>query len=711
MPICTTIQGDIVLKDVYCPLTMHLGSEVEYELIARVIYSGPRNSGAVGHYTTQIRIGDRAYIYNDLLQDGLLTELGPLHLLEEYNPNVAYGRSPALDHPLIAIFNAAVPRLAVLLATFNQYYPVIEDYCSNPTLVTVTLNVSRPNRPKKPLKIAPAFAGLPFKGIIDAIPSMAAEKGAADLWLGHLNLVPTPELQLLLEAPLEALMARKVLGIPAPIRQQRVLSVGSALLQLLAIQHELGEELNLNVDTLLDMLNDPPIIVRCQDSSIDALKAMFLATKPVDLQQKSNFDGQRFTQQMLEFNTAHILWDESRRPPTSERVEISWVLPNNNDPIYFPLPSVAPPELSRRRSKSVSVGNLAKNYKIQFPTHLFPKEEIGKYSECFLPNFRLSAGKDKVFPREKIRPEISVGKRNMLSFSYGNFRPDLFLWKNLAFFPRIISGKKFPTEIDFDRRRVLTVTPVVLADATAVAPIPELKDKATARGRKRKAAGKSEEPASKRVRKTKELAEGSAAPRRSKSSKIRCKREAWCMRTLHAGGGDAKTKIDGVDGIKIYRLVHKSIQAQVKQVNSLKFKVRWVDKSIRQVNRVTLIPRRLPFARYVPISIEFNSSNGPCSEGVAMTELALSRGMLEPRKRIGAYIRTTPIAPVTRLVLEWPGYKPKTFEPFSLKEDATRYLTRGALGKQISQLFKSFIEQYGAQFVVPAEGERLPLGE
>ncbi|KAJ7116195.1 hypothetical protein C8R43DRAFT_902422 [Mycena crocata] len=90
MPICTTIEGDIVLKDVYCPLTMHLGSEVEYELIARVIYSGPRNSGAVGHYTTQIRIGDRAYIYNDLLHDGLLTELGPVHLLEEYNPNVAY---------------------------------------------------------------------------------------------------------------------------------------------------------------------------------------------------------------------------------------------------------------------------------------------------------------------------------------------------------------------------------------------------------------------------------------------------------------------------------------------------------------------------------------------------------------------------------------------------------------------------------------------
>ncbi|KAJ7145144.1 hypothetical protein C8R43DRAFT_953584 [Mycena crocata] len=48
---------------------------------------------------------------------------------------------------------------------------------------------------------------------------------------------------------------------------------------------------------------------------------------------------------------------------------------------------------------------------------------------------------DKVFPKEKIRPEISVGKRNMLSFSYGNFRPDLFLWKNLLFPPDNLQEK------------------------------------------------------------------------------------------------------------------------------------------------------------------------------------------------------------------------------------------------------------------------------
>ncbi|KAJ7159238.1 hypothetical protein C8R43DRAFT_948172 [Mycena crocata] len=107
----------------------------------------------------------------------------------------------------------------------------------------------------------------------------------------------------------------------------------------------------------------------------------------------------------------HIVWDESRRPPTSERVEISWVLPNNNDPIYFPLPSVVLPESSTAR------------------------------------------------------PATDV--------------------------------------------------PAVSADATAVAPIPEPKDKVTARGIKRKVAGESEEPASKHVRKTKELVEGSA-PRRSK---------------------------------------------------------------------------------------------------------------------------------------------------------------------------------------------------
>jgi hypothetical protein len=62
---------------------------VEYELISRVLYSGEEDANSIGHYTTQIRIGDRSYIHNDLHRDGALAELGPSSLLEDVNPRVA----------------------------------------------------------------------------------------------------------------------------------------------------------------------------------------------------------------------------------------------------------------------------------------------------------------------------------------------------------------------------------------------------------------------------------------------------------------------------------------------------------------------------------------------------------------------------------------------------------------------------------------------
>ncbi|KAJ7479450.1 hypothetical protein B0H11DRAFT_1725650, partial [Mycena galericulata] len=88
-PVFKRDQGN-TLKDLFCPLTLNLGPDVEYELISRVIYAGSTAAGAVGHYTTQTRIGNRAYIYNDLVREGALAELGPLYLLEEFDPNVVF---------------------------------------------------------------------------------------------------------------------------------------------------------------------------------------------------------------------------------------------------------------------------------------------------------------------------------------------------------------------------------------------------------------------------------------------------------------------------------------------------------------------------------------------------------------------------------------------------------------------------------------------
>ncbi|KAJ6625287.1 hypothetical protein B0H10DRAFT_1942558 [Mycena sp. CBHHK59/15] len=47
---------DSTTLDLYCPLTMNLGSDVEYELISRVIYLGNMHDGSVGHFITQTRV-------------------------------------------------------------------------------------------------------------------------------------------------------------------------------------------------------------------------------------------------------------------------------------------------------------------------------------------------------------------------------------------------------------------------------------------------------------------------------------------------------------------------------------------------------------------------------------------------------------------------------------------------------------------------------
>ncbi|KAJ7347295.1 hypothetical protein DFH08DRAFT_809053 [Mycena albidolilacea] len=75
----------------------------------------------------------------------------------------------------------------------------------------------------------------------------------------------------------------------APVEQHKhVLSVGFALPQLLAIQHELKEELNLNGDTLLDLLDGS--IVPCKIERSKALAAIFLAIEPLELKHRKGWD-------------------------------------------------------------------------------------------------------------------------------------------------------------------------------------------------------------------------------------------------------------------------------------------------------------------------------------------------------------------------------------------------------------------------------------
>ncbi|KAJ7741783.1 hypothetical protein DFH07DRAFT_981215 [Mycena maculata] len=130
-------------------------------------------------------------------------------------------------------------------------------------------------------------------------------------------------------------------------------------------------------------------------------------------------------------------------------------------------------------------------------------------------------------------------------------------------------------------------------------------------------------------------------------------------------------------------------------------------------NKLVYIPHRESFAGTVAISISFLPSHGPCNEGVAMTELDLSRGMLEPRKRVGAYIPARAGTDTAgSLVFTWPGY-PNTHvrEKLSLKDGPAKYVTRGALGKEVSRIFRKFIDEHGHEHVPGVSGRNFPLGE
>jgi hypothetical protein len=112
------------------------------------------------------------------------------------------------DHPLVKVFEASITQLSVLLAAFHPDHPVVQCY-----------NEFFANK------------------------SSSSRDTEAAQWLSNLRLSPTPELESLMQAPMHKLLTRNVLGIGPVERRRRVLAVGSALLQLLAIQHELNEEL------------------------------------------------------------------------------------------------------------------------------------------------------------------------------------------------------------------------------------------------------------------------------------------------------------------------------------------------------------------------------------------------------------------------------------------------------------------------------------
>ncbi|KAJ7832326.1 hypothetical protein B0H14DRAFT_2592128 [Mycena olivaceomarginata] len=168
--------------------------------------------------------------------------------------NTCYPDHPDPQNPLLKeIFGAAIQQVAKILMDFDLSHPVVANFAEH------------------------------FKSV-----KAAERRRCAPDWMRTISLTPTPELEAVISPPLTSLPGHSLLShIPLSERQERVLSVGSVLLQLLAVRNELREPLNLNGDILDDLNTD---------------RAVSYLT-----------DGPRALS-MLKFNSAHIIYDPDFLP-------------------------------------------------------------------------------------------------------------------------------------------------------------------------------------------------------------------------------------------------------------------------------------------------------------------------------------------------------------------------------------------------------------
>ncbi|KAJ6605393.1 hypothetical protein DFH09DRAFT_1300125 [Mycena vulgaris] len=373
------MRDEPLVTDLLCPLTLNLGFDVEYILIVRVIFIPPVEGG-VGHYLTKTKLEDSTYLYNDLRHNGLLTELEPLHLLEDHDPAtsfVIYLRTskasttsrtvgeakfdyakipsppPADPIPVSDDSDDEIGQMLIdSITTPTKETPILPRLSSSPRSDKFFTPEQSPAPPvpydtpnaladtsdetksatPSPVFCEPCGANLPegdddpdeigtirspfymrpddpghqnptLTSIFDtAIPQVAGiladwnnlhpavasfneyfagkkkhlRSREAPNWMDTLGLVSTPELEAVLTGPFISLMDHPaLLNLTEEECQTRVMGVGSVLLQFLAVQHELGESLNLNSDLVEDLKDES--VVACLPDGDKALNAMFSA--------------------------------------------------------------------------------------------------------------------------------------------------------------------------------------------------------------------------------------------------------------------------------------------------------------------------------------------------------------------------------------------------------------------------------------------------
>ncbi|KAJ7667359.1 hypothetical protein B0H17DRAFT_1210257 [Mycena rosella] len=179
--------------------------------------------------------------------------------------------------------------------------------------------------------------------------------------MADVGLVPTAELEAVLMTPLSALLRHGVLfHLIEDEQNQRVMGVGSVLLQLLAIQMELGEPLKVKGDLLVDLRDRA--ITPCPTDGAKALEAMFGAIRVPSGKAAVWF------KRMMEFNRDHTIYDAQFRLPTFRRDDPSFSAPTEAIPVIVKRPGELKIE-GERPKKRATVGTLGNQLKVQTPGH------------------------------------------------------------------------------------------------------------------------------------------------------------------------------------------------------------------------------------------------------------------------------------------------------------------------------------------------------
>lgn len=126
-----------------------------------------------------------------------------------------------------------------------------------------------------------------------------------------------------MERPLQRLDDFRVVSVPGRERHYRVAGVGRVMLQILALQHELGEPLDLNGDTFEELVDQAISAVKVE--AVGALYGMFLMTNPRILRHKKYWSPEAFNKDAPGFAKLH-----SRRDPTYHPATYRRSLPQEN---------------------------------------------------------------------------------------------------------------------------------------------------------------------------------------------------------------------------------------------------------------------------------------------------------------------------------------------------------------------------------------------